>query len=118
MPQDRLFDIWFALRVGIASREFSAVLDSYESTYQLFNADAAELEQLPCGLRWATRAWTRHTASKATAKRQASASCFGGTPSTLPACGHCLIHPSCSTASADCRIFPGACASASLGRAP
>ena len=43
MPQDRLFDIWFALRVGIASREFSAVLDSYESTYQLFNADAAEL---------------------------------------------------------------------------
>ena len=44
MPQDRLFDIWFALRVGIASREFSAVLDSYESTYQLFNADAAELE--------------------------------------------------------------------------
>lgn len=49
MPQDRLFDIWFALRVGIASREFSAVLDSYESTYQLFNADAAELEQLPCG---------------------------------------------------------------------
>ena len=114
MPQDRLFDIWFALRVGIASREFSAVLDSYESTYQLFNADAAELEQLPCG----ERLRTRHTASKSTAKRQASASCFGGTPSTLPACGHCLIHPSCSTASADCRIFPGACASASSGRAP
>ena len=54
MPQDRLFDIWFALRVGIASREFSAVLDSYESTYQLFNADAAELEQLPCGERLRT----------------------------------------------------------------
>ena len=98
------------------------MLDSYESTYQLFNADAAELEQLPCGERLRTalgdKSWTRHTASKATAKRQASASCFGGTPSTLPACGHCLIHPSCSTASADCRIFPGACASASSGRAP
>ncbi len=51
MLQDRLFDIWFALRVGTASREFSALLDSYESTYQLFNADAAELEQLPCSER-------------------------------------------------------------------
>ncbi|UKI12948.1 MAG: hypothetical protein L6V84_01030 [Oscillospiraceae bacterium] len=55
MPQDRLFDIWFALRVGIASQGvFRLCWIPYESTYQLFNADAAELEQLPCGERLRT----------------------------------------------------------------
>ncbi|MCQ2430595.1 MAG: DNA-processing protein DprA [Clostridia bacterium] len=47
--KDRLFDIWFSLRVGIANREFTFVLEQYENTYQVFTADEAELEKLPCG---------------------------------------------------------------------
>lgn len=54
MPQDRLFDIWFSLRAGIANREFAAVLDQYGSTYPLFNADPAELDQLSCSARFRT----------------------------------------------------------------
>ena len=46
--KDRLFDIWFSLRVGIANREFRPVLEKYKSTYDLFEAEAAELATLPC----------------------------------------------------------------------
>ena len=46
--KDRLFDIWFSLRVGIANREFRPVLERYESTYDLFEAEGSELAALPC----------------------------------------------------------------------
>ena len=46
--KDRLFDIWFSLRVGIANREFIPVLERYESTYDLFEAEGSELASLPC----------------------------------------------------------------------
>ncbi len=46
--KDRLFDIWFSLRCGIANREFRPVLERYESTYDLFEAEASELASLPC----------------------------------------------------------------------
>ncbi len=46
--KDRLFDIWFSLRCGIANREFIPVLEQYGSSYAVFNADEAELETLPC----------------------------------------------------------------------
>ena len=46
--KDRLFDLWFSLRVGIANKEFVSVLEQYENTYQIFSADAAELDRLPC----------------------------------------------------------------------
>mgnify|MGYP003301195256 CR=1 FL=1 len=42
--KDRLFDIWFSLRAGIASKEFVSVLEQYENTYQIFSADEAELD--------------------------------------------------------------------------
>lgn len=46
--KDRLFEIWFALRCGVANLEFQALLETYGSAYDLFNADEAELEKLPC----------------------------------------------------------------------
>lgn len=52
--KDRLFDIWFSLRVGIASREFSPLLEQYGSTYAIFNATDAEIEQLTCSQRLKT----------------------------------------------------------------
>lgn len=45
--KDRLFEIWFALRCGIANREFQPLLEQYGSPYNIFNADEAEIEQLP-----------------------------------------------------------------------
>ncbi len=49
--KDRLFEIWFALRCGLANTEFQALLEQYGSPYDLFNADEAELETLPCSPR-------------------------------------------------------------------
>ncbi len=46
--KDRLFDIWFSLRCGIANREFRPVLERYESTYDLFETEGSELAALPC----------------------------------------------------------------------
>ena len=46
--KDRLFEIWFALRCGIANKEFQPLLESYGTPYDLFNADEAELEKLSC----------------------------------------------------------------------
>lgn len=46
--KDRLFEIWFALRCGIANKEFQPLLEAYGTPYDLFNADEAELEKLPC----------------------------------------------------------------------
>ena len=46
--KDRLFEIWFALRCGIANKEFQPLLESYGTPYDLFNADEAELDKLPC----------------------------------------------------------------------
>ncbi len=46
--KDRLFEIWFALRCGVANREFQVLLENFGTPYELFNADEAELEALPC----------------------------------------------------------------------
>jgi len=46
--KDRLFEIWFSLRCGIANKEFQPLLEAYGTPYDLFNADEAELEKLPC----------------------------------------------------------------------
>lgn len=46
--QDRLFDIWASLRIGIADCEFMDILDMYDTTYQLFKASEEELSHLPC----------------------------------------------------------------------
>lgn len=46
--KDRLFEIWFSLRCGIANREFPAVLEQYGSPYAVFTADENELERMPC----------------------------------------------------------------------
>lgn len=46
--KDRLFEIWFALRCGAQNKEFQPLLDRYGTPYDLFNADEAELESLPC----------------------------------------------------------------------
>ncbi len=52
MPvKDRLFEIWFALRVGIASTEFRTLLEQYGTPYDIFNADESEIEALPCSER-------------------------------------------------------------------
>ncbi len=49
--KDRLFEIWFALRCGVANTEFRPLLEQYATPYELFNADEAELEALPCSPR-------------------------------------------------------------------
>ena len=46
--KDRLFEIWFALRCGVQNKEFQPLLDRYGTPYDLFNADEAEIESLPC----------------------------------------------------------------------
>ena len=46
--KDRMFDIWFALRCGVANREFQPLLEAYGSPYEIFNADEAEIEKMPC----------------------------------------------------------------------
>ncbi len=46
--KDRLFEIWFALRCGVKNKEFQSLLEKYGTPYDLFNADEAELEKLPC----------------------------------------------------------------------
>ncbi len=46
--KDRLFEIWFSLRCGIANKEFQPVLEAFGTPYELFGADEAELEALPC----------------------------------------------------------------------
>jgi DNA processing protein len=47
--RERLFEIWFSLRCGVANREFIPVLEQCGSPYQVFTADECELEHLPCG---------------------------------------------------------------------
>ena len=46
--KDRLFQIWFSLRCGIANKEFPALLEKYGSPYAIFEADEAEIEKYPC----------------------------------------------------------------------
>ena len=53
--KDRLFEIWFSLRCGIANKEFQPLLETYGTPYDLFNADEAELEKLPCSQNLKTR---------------------------------------------------------------
>lgn len=53
--KDRLFEIWFSLRCGIANKEFQLLLESYGTPYDLFNADEAELEKLTCSRNLKTR---------------------------------------------------------------
>lgn len=53
--KDRLFEIWFALRCGIQNMEFQTLLERYGAPYELFNADEAELEKLPCSQAFKTR---------------------------------------------------------------
>ncbi len=45
--KNRLFEIWFSLRVGVASAEFQNLLDRYGTPYDIFNADEAELDSMP-----------------------------------------------------------------------
>jgi DNA processing protein len=53
--KDRLFEIWFALRCGVANKEFQPLLEAYGSPYDLFNADEAEIERMPCSRGLKTR---------------------------------------------------------------
>lgn len=46
--KDRLFQIWFSLRCGIACKEFVPLLERYGSPYAIFDLDEAEIEQLGC----------------------------------------------------------------------
>ncbi len=46
--KDRLFEIWFALRCGPQNREFQALLETCGSPYDIYHAEEAELEALPC----------------------------------------------------------------------
>ena len=46
--KDRLFQIWLALRCGIANREFVGLLDRYGSPYEIFSADEEEIAGMPC----------------------------------------------------------------------
>jgi len=43
-----LFEIWFSLRCGAANREFQPLLEIFGTPYEIFNASASELEDLPC----------------------------------------------------------------------
>lgn len=44
----RLFQIWFSLRCGVANCEFVPLLERYGSAYDIFMADEAEIERMPC----------------------------------------------------------------------
>ncbi|MBQ4112663.1 MAG: DNA-processing protein DprA [Clostridia bacterium] len=46
--KDRLFEIWFALRCGPQNREFQSLLELCGSPYDIYHAEEAELEKLPC----------------------------------------------------------------------
>ena len=46
--KDRLFQIWFSLRCGIACKDFVPLLERYGSPYAIFDLDEAEIEQLAC----------------------------------------------------------------------
>lgn len=45
--KDRLFEIWFSLRVGVANPAFIPLLEQY-SPYELFSMSADALSELPC----------------------------------------------------------------------
>ena len=53
--KDRLFEIWFALRCGVANTEFQPLLEAYGGPYEIFNADEAEIETMPCSQALKTR---------------------------------------------------------------
>ena len=46
--EERLFDLWFALSAGAGNRDFPWILKQYDNTYNVFEADEAEIESLPC----------------------------------------------------------------------
>ena len=46
--KDRLFEIWFSLRCGVQNKEFQPLLEQYGSPYEIYHADEAEIERLPC----------------------------------------------------------------------
>ena len=46
--KDRLFQIWFSLRCGVASQEFVSLLEQHGSPYAIFSMEEAELERLTC----------------------------------------------------------------------
>lgn len=46
--KDRLFQIWFSLRCGVANKEFVGLLEQYGSPYAIFSMEDAELERLTC----------------------------------------------------------------------
>ncbi len=50
--KDRLFEIWFSLRAGVANTEFQTLLDGLGTPYDIFNADEAELDALPISPRF------------------------------------------------------------------
>lgn len=45
---DRLYQIWFALRCGAANREFVPLLEQYGSPQEIFMAEETEIERMPC----------------------------------------------------------------------
>lgn len=53
--KDRLFEIWFSLRCGVKNKEFQPLLEQYGTPYDLFNADEAELDKLPCSFEFKRR---------------------------------------------------------------
>ena len=46
--KDRLFEIWFSLKCQPASKEFRSVLARFGTAYDVYNAEATELDQLDC----------------------------------------------------------------------
>ena len=46
--KDRLFQVWFSLRCGVANKEFAELLDQYGSPYNIFMADEDEIASMPC----------------------------------------------------------------------
>ena len=53
--KDRLFEIWFSLRCGVANKEFQPLLDTFGTPYEIFHADEAELEAFPCSMSFKNR---------------------------------------------------------------
>ncbi len=47
MQKELLFWIWLAEALGAANRDFKPLIELYENPYDLFRADAEELERLP-----------------------------------------------------------------------
>lgn len=48
---DRLFDIWFSLRCGVANREFVHILEQCGTADQVFLMEDEVLDRLPCSLK-------------------------------------------------------------------